>query len=229
MSDGGIDELLSQIPIGQLAGQLGVSDAEAEEAVRTALPALLGGMQANAQDPAGEASLAQALSQHAGALPDGGIDLDQVDTDDGAKIVKNVFGDNEEAVVNQLGGVGGLGGGLIGKLLPMLAPLLLAFLGKKVIGGLGGGGGEAADATSAGLAPSGGSSSSSGMGPGAGSTVGSDASGDGGGGLGDILGGGGGGLGDILGGLLGGGGGSSGGGLGGLGDVLGGLLGGGKR
>src|SRR5688500_1034932 len=62
VSDGGIDELMSQIPIGQLAGQLGVSEAEAEQAVRTALPALLGGMQANAQDPAGEASLAQALS-----------------------------------------------------------------------------------------------------------------------------------------------------------------------
>ncbi len=228
MSNGGIDELMSQIPIGQLAGQLGVSEAEAEQAVRTALPALLGGMQANAQDPAGEASLAQALSQHAGALPDGGIDLGQVDTDDGAKIVRNVFGDNEEAVVNQLGGVGGLGGGLIAKLLPMLAPLLLAFLGKKVLGG---GGGGATDATSSDRAPSGSGGSASGMGPGAGG-MSSGPSDEGGGGLGDILGGGGGGggLGDILGGLLGGGaGGAGGGGLGGLGDVLGGLLGGGKR
>lgn len=216
MSDGGIEELLSQIPIGQLAGQLGVSDAEAEQAVRTALPALLGGMQANAQDPAGEASLARAISSHDGSLLDGGVDLDQVDTDDGSKIVKNVFGDNEEAVVNQLGGLGGgLSSGLMAKLLPLLAPLLLDFLGKKVLGGLSGGG--SSDAASADVAPSGAPSSSSGMGP----DVGGGPDGQLGGG------GGGGGLGDILGGLLGGGGGSAGGG--GLGDILGGLLGGGKR
>ena len=196
-----VDDLMGQIPMGQLASQLGVSEAEAEEAVRAALPALLSGMQANAQDPAGAASLQHALGQHDGSLLDGGIDLDQVDTDDGAKIVHNIFGDNEGAVVNQLGGLGGLGGGLIAKLLPMLAPLLMGYLGKSF-----GGGGSSAPA------PSGGSSTS-GMGPGAAPSTSSD---DGGGG---------GGLGDILGGLLGGGGG----GLGGLGDVLGGLLGGGKR
>jgi hypothetical protein len=196
-----VDDLMGQIPMGQLASQLGVSEAEAEEAVRAALPALLSGMQANAQDPDGAASLQHALGQHDGSLLDGGIDLEQVDTDDGAKIVHNIFGDHEGAVVNQLGGLGGLGGGLIAKLLPMLAPLLMGYLGKSF-----GGGGSSAPA------PSGGSSTS-GMGPGAAPSTSSD---DGGGG---------GGLGDILGGLLGGGGG----GLGGLGDVLGGLLGGGKR
>ena len=202
-----IDDLMGQIPIGQLASQLGVSEAEAEQAVRAALPALVSGMQANAQDPAGAASLQHALGQHDGSLLDGGVDLGQVDTDDGAKIVHNIFGDNEDAVVNQLGGLSGLGGGLISKLLPMLAPLLMSFLGKS----LGGGGGDAPAS-----APSSSSSNTSGMGPGAAAPAAADEGGGGGGGLGDILGG-----------LLGGGGG--GGGLGGLGDVLGGLLGGGKK
>ena len=40
-----------------LAAQLGVDPGTAESAVREALPALLGGMQANASDPAGAASL----------------------------------------------------------------------------------------------------------------------------------------------------------------------------
>jgi hypothetical protein len=203
-----IDELMAQIPIDQVAGQLGVSDAEAEQAVRAALPALVGGLQANAQDPAGAASLSRAIGQHDGTLLEGGVDLGQVDTDDGAKIVKNIFGDNEDAVVNQLGGLGGGSGGLsagmIAKLLPMLAPLLMSFLGKS----FGGGGG------SSGAAPASGSASTSGMGPGAGSAPSAPAADSGGG------------LGDILGGLLGGGGGD---GLGGLGDILGGLLGGGKR
>jgi len=213
MGDGGIDELMGQIPIGQLAGQLGVSEQEAEQAVRAALPALIGGMQANAQDPGGAASLQRALGEHDGSLLDGGVDLDQVDTADGAKIVRNVFGGNEDAVVQQLGGLGGLGGGLMAKLLPMLAPLLLSYLGKQLAGR--GGGGEPADRPAP--APGGGSS---GMGPGAGG-MGPRSRPDAGTASG------GGGLGDILGGLLGGSGGN--GGLGGLGDVLGGLLGGGKR
>ena len=200
-----IDDLMAQIPIGQLASQLGVSEAEAEQAVRAALPALVGGMQANAQDPAGAASLQRAIGQHDGSLLEGGVDLGQVDTDDGAKIVHNIFGGNEDAVVNQLGGLGGLGGGMISKLLPMLAPLLMSFLGKSF-----GGGGSDAPAS----APASGGSSS-GMGPGAAPSKPAEDSGDGGG------------LGDLLGGLLGGGGGG-----GGLGDIiggLGGLLGGGKK
>jgi len=44
MGTAGLDELLGQIPIGQLAGQLGVSEDEASQAVLTASPALLGGL-----------------------------------------------------------------------------------------------------------------------------------------------------------------------------------------
>ncbi|MGH9117110.1 MAG: DUF937 domain-containing protein [Acidimicrobiales bacterium] len=180
-----IDALVSQIPIDQLAGQLGVSEAETEQAVRQALPALLGGMNANAQDPAGAASLARALGQHDDNLLEGGIDFSQVDTDDGQKIVKNVFGDNQDQVIDALGGLGGGGGGggsIFAKLLPMLAPLVLSYLAKSFGGG--------------------------------GTRAGGEAEAGGMGGLGDILGGmlgggqGGGdlgGLGDILGGLLGGG------------------------
>jgi hypothetical protein len=87
-----LDDLMSQIPIGDLAAQLGVSDAEAEEAVKAALPALLGGMQANAQDPAGAASLEHALTQHDGSLLEGGVDLAQVDTDDGRRSSRTCSG-----------------------------------------------------------------------------------------------------------------------------------------
>ena len=128
-----INDLLSQIPMSQLAQQLGVDEQTAEQATRQALPALLGGMQANAQDPAGAASLSEALGQHDDNLLDGGVDFRQVDTVDGDKIVTNVFGDNREQVVNQLGGFGGGSGGsnLIAKLLPMLAPIVMSYLAKQ--------------------------------------------------------------------------------------------------
>lgn len=137
-----IDELMAQVPLDQVARQLGVGDAEARTATRSALTALLGGMAANAADPGGETSLTEALAQHGGEL-DGGYDVTTVDVDDGGRIVDHVFGDSRDQVVDRLSGTnqaGGLGGGLLAKLLPMLAPLVMAWLSKKLGGALGGGG-----------------------------------------------------------------------------------------
>ena len=146
-----IDEVLAAIPMDRLAAQLGVDPATAEQASRQALPALLGGMEANAQDPAGAASLGKAIGSHDAGLVEGGVDLDQVDTDDGDKIVSNVFGGERDQVVNQLGSQGGGDSGLIGKLLPMLAPIVMSYLAKQMssrstqAGGTGGGGGGLTD------------------------------------------------------------------------------------
>jgi hypothetical protein len=129
-----VEDILSQIPLSQLAGQLGVNEQEAEQAARTALPALLGGIQANTDDPGGAASFARAVEQHDPSLVEGGVDLDQVDPNDGQKIVSHVFGPQQDQVVQQLGGVGGVGAGLIQKLLPILAPIVMAYLAKQLTG-----------------------------------------------------------------------------------------------
>jgi hypothetical protein len=209
------DEILSQIPISQLAQQLGVDEATAEEAVRSAVPALLGGMAANAQDPGGAASLENALSQHT-SNPLEGLGIEGIDTKDGEAIVGNVFGDNTDQVVNKLGGQSG-GKSLMQQLLPILAPIVLSMLAGKFMKGQAGG---PATAPAGGEAPAGGPMPSGGSGTG---------------GLEDLLGsataaggsgGASGGIGDLLGGLLGG---SSGGSTGGIEDLLGGLLGGGTK
>ena len=192
------DEILAQIPLGDLAQQLGVDEATAEQAVRSAVPALLGGMAANAQDPGGAASLEKAVSQHT-SNPLAGLGLGGVDASDGEKIVGHVFGDNTDEVVNKLGGATG-GKGLMSRLLPILAPIIL-------------------NMQAGGSAPAGGPTPS---GPGTGELedlLGSATASAGGGGGADF----GGGIGDLLGGLLGGE--SS----GDIGDLLGGLLGGGSK
>jgi hypothetical protein len=196
------DEILAQLPIGDLAQQLGVDEATAEQAVRSAVPALLGGMAANAQDPGGAASLEKALSQHT-SNPLEGLGLGGIDTNDGEAIVGNVFGDNTDQVVNKLGESGG-GKGLMSQLLPILAPIVLSMLAGKFMKGQAGG-----SAAPAGSAPAGTGGLEDLLG---GATGGGSA----------------GGLGDLLGGLLGGGG-SSGGSAGDIGDLLGGLLGGGSK
>jgi hypothetical protein len=166
-----VDEIISQIPLGQLASQLGTDEQTAGAAVQQAIPALLGGLHANAQDPAGAASLEGALGNHSAGLIDGGVDLHQVDPNDGQKIVNNIFGDHSEGVAQTLGGnLGGAGGNqsdLMKRLLPLLAPIVMSYLAKRMGGGAGGG-------LLGGLL---------------GGALGGGSAGAGGGGLGDLLGG----------------------------------------
>lgn len=205
------DEILGALPIDQLAQQVGAQPDEVQQAASAVLPALLGGLQANAGDPRGASSILDALGQHNDDLLDGGVDLSQVDQSDGEKIASHIFGSNQDAVINQLGGVGGgASSGLIRRLLPILAPIVLSWLAKQVMGGMQGGGATQGGAA---LPQQGGQSQSTPGGPGS---------------LEDMLQ-------DVLGGALGGAGGATagsapqqgGGGI--LGDILGGLLGGGRR
>ncbi|WP_214404997.1 DUF937 domain-containing protein [Pseudonocardia lacus] len=182
-----VEEILSRIPMADLAAQLGVDEATAERAARQAVPALLGGIQANTDDPGGASSFARAVDKHDGALVDGGVDLRQVDATDGNKIVGHVFGPQRAEVVQTLGGIGGVGGKeLIAKLLPILAPIVMSWLAGKLSGNAAG--------------PAAGPAAGGGIGDLLGGLLGSVLSGGAGGGAGA-----GGGLGDLLGGLLGGG------------------------
>jgi hypothetical protein len=179
------DDIIANIPIADLASRLGVDEATARAAVDQALPALLGGMGANAQDAAGAASLERAVQHHPPQLFEGGVDLDEVDQDDGEKIVHNVFGTNTDQVVQQLGSSEGKAEpGLIQKLLPILAPIVLSFLASQFSKRQQG---SSPDASTAG-------------GGGIGDLLGGLLGGAGGGSSGGL-----GGLGGLLGGLLGGG------------------------
>jgi hypothetical protein len=203
-----LQDIIGQIPMDQIAGMLGTDEPTARAAVEAAVPTLLAGMHNNAQAPDGAASLESALGQHQDGLIDGGVDVGQVDTADGEKIVNHVFGGQQDQVASQLAGTGQLGAAgsdLVRKLLPILAPIVMSYLAKKFLGGNQAGAGSQTEA---------GAQADSGQG--------------GGMDLGGVLGG-------ILGGMVGGQGGAAGqggpggqdgqGGLGGLGDILGGLLG----
>jgi hypothetical protein len=136
MSD--IQELLGQIPVQQIASLLGTDTASAQAAVEAAVPTLLAGMQSNVQAPDGAAALESELARHRNGLADGGVDPLQVDTQDGEKIVGHVFGGQQDQVANRLAGtanLGGVGGDLVRKLLPILAPIVMSYLAKKVLGG----------------------------------------------------------------------------------------------
>lgn len=214
-----VDEILSQISPDDLASRLGTDPDTAMDAARKALPALLGGLSMETNTGQGDALGAALVRDHDGSLLDLSDPLNAVDTTDGEKIVGHIFGDQRNQVVDRLGASSRAGSGIFAKLLPLLAPLVMAWLAKRLGGALGGGSSLGSGQTA--------------QGGGLGGILGGLLGGGGGG-----QGGSGGGLGGLLGGLLGGGGSgnaagqatnvqSEGGGgeSGGLGGLLGGLLG----
>ncbi len=204
----GLAAQLSGAPVQQIAQQLGVSPSQAQGAIATALPLLVGALGNNASQPQGAQALFGALQDHSGgditsvlgsvlggAM--GGAGGGQDDTL--GRMLGHIFGGQQQQATQGLGQATGLGSDKTQMLLRILAPIVMAYLANHMFGGQ-----QQASAPVA-------SQDSSPRG------------------LGDILGREveqmgqqqGGGLGDLLGQVLGGGGNA-----GGLGGILGGILGG---
>ena len=204
----GLDELLNQIPTQEIAAKLGADEGEVNSAVQQLVPLLLGGVQQTAQDhPDTAAGLESEAADHAASgLLDGGVTVDQVNQDQGADAIAKIFGGNDSGQVASVLAGGGAGNSdLIQKLLPILAPIVLAYIGKQL-----GGGGASTPAASGG----------GGLGDVLGNILGGALGGNNAGGntnSSDNP------LGSILGSVLGGGGNQGAGGV--LGSVLGGLFG----
>lgn len=128
-----LDGVLAQLGPGgvaEIAKGLGADESAVSSAVAAAIPAILGGMANNARNDNGASSLANALGDHdvsifgqLGDLLGGG--------GDGAKILGHVLGGKQPQVEQNLSQNSGLDLGLIMKLLPILAPLVMGYLSKE--------------------------------------------------------------------------------------------------
>jgi hypothetical protein len=131
----GLDELFNQIPTQEIAQRLGVDESEVNSAVKTLVPALVGGIQQNVQSDDIDSSKLESdvAQQGASGLLDGGVSVDQVDANEGDQYVARIFGGNDSsAVASALSGGGAGNSDLIKKLLPILAPIVLAYIGKQL-------------------------------------------------------------------------------------------------
>ena len=200
----GLDDLFNQIPVADIAAKLGADPSEVSQAVQTLVPTLLGTLQENVQaDDIDSTHLESAVvAEGESDLLVGGVNVDQIDTGQGNQLIASLFGGNDtNQVASALSGAGAGGGDLIKRLLPMLAPIVLAYVGKQF----------AAKNTGTQAQASGG-----GMGDILGSILGGAGGGGGAGGAANNP------LGSILGSVLGGNQGGA------IGNILGGLLRGGK-
>lgn len=128
------DDIKSNLDLDQIAQYLGTDRETADAAVNDALNQLVGAMDTNVAQPDGALSLGRALGDHVSSPAYGqNVDINAVDTADGEKIVRHVFSDNE---IQTLGST--QGGGLLQKLLPILAPIVMGYLASKLQERLGG-------------------------------------------------------------------------------------------
>jgi hypothetical protein len=130
MSD--LDGLIDLIPIGDIAKKLGIDPDVAESAVKVALPVIVSGLAANAKDKAGEKSLESALSNHEPAK--GKVDIDDIDTEDGEKILGHVFGSKKDDVVKAVAKKSdNATQEIIAQILPIIAPIVLSWLASQFL------------------------------------------------------------------------------------------------
>lgn len=127
-----VEQLTDDRRVSRLSGQLGTDQASTKNALGAALPVLLGALARNSGDTNGARALDRALDRHDGGILDD-LDgfLDQPDVDDGNGILRHVLGDRRGNVEAGVSKASGLDPSLVGKLLPVLAPVVIGALGRQ--------------------------------------------------------------------------------------------------
>ena len=194
----GLDDLYAQIPTSEIASKLGADEGEVQNAIHTLVPALLSGLQQNSGDPEHASRIESAASsQAARGLLDAGGGSARVDESDGHQAVATLFGGSDAEQIASALAKGGAGNSdLLKQLMPVLLPMVLAYIGKQISSKVG-----APESNASAKQEAGGG----GLGDILGSILGGSGDKSVGGVIGNVLAGKGGGLGDILGGLLRGG------------------------
>ena len=129
--------------LSQLSRQLGTDEAKTSQAIAMALPMLLGGLAHEVETPAGAQSLNRALDEdHDGSVLDnvsaifgaptsGAADVGVPRALNGAGILGHILGGRREPVQQGIGKATGLNSQQVGRLLMMLAPMVMAYLGRR--------------------------------------------------------------------------------------------------
>ena len=118
--------------LGELSKNTGAQPNQAQQLAKTALPVILGALQNNATTPEGAKSLDKALEAHKDDKVDDLLGfLQNIDTNDGAKMLQHIFSGKKEDVENELAQKAGLDKNQVTSLLVQLAPLVIGMLGNE--------------------------------------------------------------------------------------------------
>ena len=125
--------------IDQVSTHFDLGDRETRAAVEELIPALSRGLEKNAAEGEGMESLLEALrtGRHERYVERPGALTSPETVDEGNSILAHIFGDKQTSreVANRAAERSGVSGTLLKKMLPVLAPLVLGALSKRVLGG----------------------------------------------------------------------------------------------
>ena len=122
----------NQKVLGQLNKLIGADTQKVEKAVQLSIPMLIEALSRNTSNPEGAQSLSDALEQHKEDKVDDLFNFfNNVNTEDGTKILQHIFPNKNELIKKNLSKTTGLEQNQIGMLLTQLAPLLLGVLGNQ--------------------------------------------------------------------------------------------------
>ena len=136
----GLSQQIGGNTISQISNQIGADEQSVANAISMALPMIVGGLANNASDPAGAQSLNTALEQdHDGSLLDmipvllggGAAPAANARALDGMGILEHILGTRRAPVQDSIERQTGLNGGQVMQVLMMLAPIVMAYLGRR--------------------------------------------------------------------------------------------------
>jgi hypothetical protein len=128
-----VQQHLGPQEVEQIGQQLGVDAGTAQQAVNAALPAMVGGMASNAQQPGGASGLQGLLGSHGGILGSLGSLIGAGGAADGGGILGKVLGQHQNTVQEGVQQTSGLGSEQTRKLLMILAPIVLGALARRAM------------------------------------------------------------------------------------------------
>ncbi|MBS1807797.1 MAG: DUF937 domain-containing protein [Acidobacteria bacterium] len=133
--EGLLGQVLSGGNVGAISQAIGADESTTSTAIQAALPMLIGGLARNAQSDDGASALAGALDRdHDGSVLDdiaGFVMGGGAQQSNGAGILGHIFGGNQPAVEQGVSQASGLDLGTVAKLLPLLAPIVMGYLGRQ--------------------------------------------------------------------------------------------------
>ena len=125
--------------ISEFANNFGVEESQAKDAISSLANSLSRGLGANSQEVKGLDSLMEALEKgnHSRYLDDPSLLGKKETAQEGNDILGHIFGNKDVSrhVAKKSSKETGLGSSLLKKMLPVVATMVMASLGKKMLGG----------------------------------------------------------------------------------------------
>lgn len=127
-----ITQQLAGTAVRSMSQRLGLSEGATDRAVQIAVPLIVAALARNAAQPEGARELQQAVSKdHDGSIFDNLMGyLSNPQAANGSGILDHVFGEQQDAVQNNLAQATGLDQNSAGNILEMVAPLVMGAVGQ---------------------------------------------------------------------------------------------------